>query len=338
MGRTMTAALAIGRTPIDGRTQQGDVGQRRNAALSSSSWPHHRSVRDCVVGVRFARRALCILGATLALATSVSAADTSAVRKHEARTWTVCPATAATSGCDFKGDKALPEAVARASGGDTIRIRAGRYTPVAYQDVPFEDLVVRSFVVIDGKDLSLVGEKGVVLAGNDKLPTSAIVVRNANVSISHVEITGFRYEIEEDKIYDGHGIFVIDSKARIDDVTISKFQKMGLSGRGDTQLDVSNLRVLDGHVGVWLHENAYLRLRNSVFRGNDSSAITAYDSSAAHISGSTVEGNARYGLYANQQAAVFAVSTKVAGNKLGNVNALAESRIRLEPLTATAAN
>ncbi len=178
----------------------------------------------------------------------------------------------------------LPNAVARASNGDTIQIRAGRYTPRAYQDVPFRDLVVRSFVIIDGKNLALVGEKGVVLGGNDKLPMSAIVVRNADVSMSHLEITGFNYAIEEDKIYDGHGIFVIDSKARIDDVTISKFQKMGLTGRGDTQLDVSNLRVLDGHVGVWLHETAYLRLRNALVRGNDSSAITAYDNSVAHRS------------------------------------------------------
>jgi hypothetical protein len=96
--------------------------------------------------------------------------------------------------------------------------------------------------------------------------------------------------------------------------------------------------VLDGHVGVWLHENAYLRLRNALVRGNDSSAIAAYDSSAAHITGSTVEGNARYGLYANQQAAVFATSTKIAGNKLGDVTALAESHIRLEPQPAPQAN
>jgi hypothetical protein len=265
-----------------------------------------------------------------------SAAKGSAARQREARTWTVCPASATASDCDFKGDQSIPDAVARANNGDTIQLRAGRYTPRAYLDVPFRDLVVRAFVVIDDKDISLVGERGVVIAGNDKMPMSAIVVRNADVNIGHLEITGFNYEIEEDKIYDGHGIFVIDSKARIDDVTISKFQKMGLSGRGDTQLDVSNLRVLDGHVGVWLHETAYLRLRNALVRGNDSSAITAYDSSVAHISGSTVEGNARYGLYANQQAAVFASNTKVAGNKLGDVNALAESHIRQDPPVAAA--
>lgn len=285
-----------------------------------------------------AGRALSLLGLAVALANSADAGDSSAARQREARTWTVCPAAATASGCDFKGDKALPEAVARAGNGDTIQIRAGRYTPRAYQDVPFRDLIVRSFVIIDDKDIALIGEPGVILAGNDKLPMSAIVVRNADVSIAHLEITGFNYQIEEDKIYDGHGIFVIDSKARIDDVTISKFQKMGLSGRGDTQLDVSNLRVLDGHVGVWLHENAYLRLRNALVRGNDSSAITAYDNSAAHISGSTVEGNARYGLYANQQAAVFVSNSKVAGNKLGDVNALADSHIRQEPPAAAPAN
>lgn len=265
-------------------------------------------------------RAVVALAAVLALTANVSVA----------KTWTVCPAGAKAAECDFKGDKAIPDAVARAANGDTILIRTGRYTPVAYQDVPYRDLVVRAFVVIDDKDIALVGEPGVVLAGNDKLPTSAIVIRNAEVSLSHLGITGFRFAVEEDDIYDGHGIFAIDSKVRIDDVSIEKFQKMGLSGRGDTQLDVSNLRVLDGHVGVWLHETAYLRLRNSVVKGNDSSAITAYDSSAAHITGSTVEGNARYGLYANQQAAVFANRTKVADNKLGDVNSLAQSRVLLE--------
>ncbi|WP_380595552.1 right-handed parallel beta-helix repeat-containing protein [Steroidobacter flavus] len=269
---------------------------------------------------------------SVASAGDSSAAGFGAARQREARVWKVCPAATTASDCDFKGDQAIPNAVARASNGDTIQIRAGRYTPRAYQDVPFRDLVVRSFVIIDDKDISLIGEQGVILAGNDKLPMSAIVVRNADVSIAHLEITSFNYQIEEDKIYDGHGIFVIDSKARIDDVTVSKFQKMGLTGRGDTQLDVSNLRVLDGHVGVWLHENAYLRLRNALVRGNDSSAITAYDNSAAHISGSTVEGNARYGLYANQQAAVFVSNTKVAGNKLGDVNALADSHIRQDRL------
>jgi hypothetical protein len=263
-----------------------------------------------------------------------STTKSSAARQREARVWNVCPASATASDCDFKGDQGIPDAIAGARDGDTIQIRAGRYTPRAYLDVPFRDLVVRAFVVIDDKDIALVGERDVVIAGNDKMPMSAIVVRNAEVSISHLDITGFNYQIEEDKIYDGHGIFVIDSKARIDDVTISKFQKMGLTGRGDTQLDVSNLRVLDGHVGVWLHETAYLRLRNALVRGNDSSAITAYDNSAAHISGSTVEGNARYGLYANQQAAVFVSNTKVAGNKLGDVNALAESHIRQEPPAA----
>lgn len=260
----------------------------------------------------------------------VGIAGPSAERARPSKTWIVCPAAVAARGCDFKGDAAIPAAVDQASDGDIIRIRAGRYSPVSYKDVPFGDVVVRAYVVIDGKDLSLLGEPGVILAGNDKLPTSAIVVRNADVRIGHLEITGFRYAIEEDEIYDGHGIFVIDSKARIDDVTLSKFQKMGLSGRGDTQLDVSNLRVLDGHVGLWLHETAYLRLRDAVVRGNDSSAITAYDSSAAHISGSTVEGNARYGLYANQQAAVYATSSKIVNNKLGDVHALADSRVKLE--------
>jgi hypothetical protein len=253
-----------------------------------------------------------------------------AAAQAPARTWTVCPANSKLQGCDFKGDKALPDAIDKAVSDDTIKIRAGRYAPASYKDLPYGKLQIRGYALIDGKNLSLIGEPGAVLDGSTQMTASGIVVNRATVTIRDLEITGFRYEIEEDDIYDGHGIFLIDSKARIDNVTISRFQKMGLTGRGDSLLDVSNLRILDGHVGIWLHETAYLRLRNGIVRGNHSSGLSAYDNSVAHIANSAFDGNDRYGLYANQQAALFVTDSIVQRNKLGGAYSLSESRISLD--------
>jgi hypothetical protein len=215
---------------------------------------------------------------------------------------TVCP------GCDIQA------VVDRAKSGDTIAIAAGRYAPAATRDVPFQDLVVRGSIVIDGKNLMLVGKPGAVLDGSKK-PATAIVIRNAEVTLRDLELTGFRYEVEEDKVYDGHGVFVIDGKVRIDNVTIRNFQKMGLTGAGHSILDVSRLQVLDGHVAVWLRESSYLRLNDSIIRGNDSAAIAAYNNSVAHAASSVFEGNRDDGLYTEDQAVIFATGAKILRNK-----------------------
>jgi hypothetical protein len=243
------------------------------------------------------------------------------------RTYVVCPAGARDGDCHFKGDAGIQAAVDRAASGDTILIKAGRYAPVSYRDVPYKEITVRAYVVIDGKNLSLIGESGTVLDGSTKLPATAIAVRSADVNLRNLEITGFRFDVEEDDTYEGHGVFVIDGRARIDNMTIRKFQKMGLTGRGDTLLDVSNLQALDGHVAIWLHETAYLRLRNSVIRGNDSSAIAAYDNSVAHASNSVFDGNLDDGLYTEHQAVIFATNSLILRNKPVGAHAIGESRI-----------
>jgi hypothetical protein len=248
----------------------------------------------------------------------------------EPRTHVVCTADSRASGCQYRGDAAIQAAVDRAKGGDTILIKAGRYAPVARRDVPYKDFIVRGYVVVDGKELSIVGEPGVVLDGGAQLAAAAIVVRNATVTLRNLEITGFRYEVEEDDYYEGHGIFVIDGRVRIEDVTIRNFQKMGLTGRGDTLLDVSRLKVLDGHVGIWLHETAHLRLRDSIVRGNDSAAIAAYENSVAHVSGSVFEANRDDGLYTEQQAAIYAIDCRILRNKPFGAHATQYSRIWLE--------
>jgi hypothetical protein len=215
---------------------------------------------------------------------------------------TVCP------GCDIQA------VVDRAKSGDTVALAAGRYVPASTRDVPFQDIVVRGCVVIDGKNLTLVGKPGAVLDGS-KMPATAIVIRNSEVTLRDLEITGFRYEVEEDKVYDGHGMFVIDSKVRVDHVTIRNFQKMGLTGAGDSMLDASRLQILDGHVAVWLRESSYLRLTDSLIRGNDSAAIAAYDNSVAHAANSVFKGNRDDGLYTEDQAVIFATGSKLLRNK-----------------------
>ena len=247
-----------------------------------------------------------------------------------ARDWIVCAADAKARDCSFKGNEGIPQAIEKAASGDTIRIRAGRYLPTSTRDLGYRDLTLRAYALIDRKDLTLIGEPGAVLDGSGGRPAAAIVINKAKVTIRDLEISGHRYEIEEDKVYDGHGIFAVDSQVQIDKVTISRFQKMGLSGRGDSQLDVSNLKVLDGHVGIWLKEMSYLRMRDSLLRGNDSSAVTVYDHSAAQISNTVVDSNHRYGLYANQQGALFASNSMILGNQLGGLYAVGESRIVLD--------
>lgn len=244
-----------------------------------------------------------------------------------ARTWTVCPAEPRSSGCDFRGDLAIQAAVDRAGSGDEIRIRAGRYAPAAYRDVRFEEITVRAYVLIADKSLSILGEYGAILDGSTKLPTTAIAVHRANVDIRNLEIAGFRYDVEEDDTYEGHGIFVIDGAARIDNMTIRNFQKMGLTGRGRSLLDVSNLQVLDGHVGIWLRESSYLRLRDSIIRGNDSSAIAAYVNSVAHILDCVFDGNQDDGLYSDHRATLYVTGSRVVRNKPIGLNAVGQSRI-----------
>jgi hypothetical protein len=140
-------------------------------------------------------------------------------------------------------------------------------------------------------------------------------------------LTGFKFDVEEDEIYEGHGIFVIDSRVRIRDVTIEKYQKMGLTGRGDTILDVDGLRILDGHVAIWLHETAYLRLSNAVIRGNDSSGIAAYDNSTAHIANSVFDRNIDDGLYGEHEATIYATNSIFLNNKPYVARATGNSRI-----------
>src|SRR5690606_34305849 len=89
-------------------------------------------------------------------------------------TLVACPAGTAAKGCTYKGDGAIQHAIDRAADGDIVLVRAGVYTPRAYRDLPYKEIIVRAFVAVDGKHLTIQGEKGAVLDGSAGLPTTAI--------------------------------------------------------------------------------------------------------------------------------------------------------------------
>lgn len=236
-------------------------------------------------------------------------------------------------GCTFSGATALQDAVDAAATGARIVVRAGRYHPQAYRDVPFSDdgesLSIRGFVVLDGKHLTIKGEAGAVLDGSKGVHASALVARGSNLHIQGLEITGFRAAEKEDTIYDGHGIFLIDSAVRIDDVTIQHVEKMALTGRGNSRLTVGNLRILDSHLGIWLEEDAALRLEEAHVENSESAGVAAYDRTQTVISGSRFIGNADDGLYATGAARICVERSTIMGNKPYGVRAVEDGQIRV---------
>lgn len=243
------------------------------------------------------------------------------------RSWTVCPAPG--PGCDFASGRGIQAAIDAAAPGDTVTLRAGRYVASGYREIPYQDVVVRGFVVIDGKDLSLAGETGAVLDGAEGPPTTAIVVRGARASVSNLTLAGFRYDVQEDDFYEGHGLFAIDADVRVSDLTISKFQKMGLIGRGATRLLAERLQIVDGHVGIWLRETAYLALTDCTISRNDSSAIAAYGDAVARVRRCAFEGNQDDGLFTEHRATVYAEESRITGNRPYGARAVGDSTIWL---------
>ncbi len=239
----------------------------------------------------------------------------------------VCPTRAVAADCAFSGGSGIQAAIDAAADGDTIRIRAGTYTATGVRDVPYKVHTIRGFLVVDGKRLSLIGEPGAVLDGSTGPRTTGLVIHRATVDVHGLTFTGFKFDIEEDEIYEGHGIFAIDSDVRVRDVTIEKYQKMALTGRGHSDLDAHNLRILDGHVAIWLDEHAHLRLSNAVIRGNDSAGVAAYHNASAHVANSVFDGNLDDGLYAEQDATIYATNSIFVNNKPYVARATENSKI-----------
>lgn len=250
----------------------------------------------------------------------------------DARTLTVCPEGKSAS-CRYKGNGGIQAAIDAARDGDVIRIMPGVYHPASFRDVPFsdliEDLTLRGYIVVHKKRLTIVGEDGAVLDGGDGPPTSAFIIDNADVAIDNLVIRNFRYTDGEDKIYDGHGIFAVNSRVRLDGVTLERIAKMSLTGRGSSQLDARRLCVRDGHIGFWLHEGAYLNLRDSVVSRNHNSGLAAYDFSVAQVSNSLFDTNVDDALYTEHEATIGFTNGVLANNAPFAARALNASAIRI---------
>jgi len=104
---------------------------------------------------------------------------------------------------------------------------------------------------------------------------------------------------------------------------------MGLVGRGTSVLLAKRLEIVDGHVGIWLHETAYLSLVDSVVSRNDSSAIAAYDESAAHVANCSFERNLDDGLFTEHRATIYASDSRIRGNSPYGARAVGDSTIWL---------
>ena len=155
------------------------------------------------------------------------------------------------------------------------------------------------------------------------------------MTIRDLLLRNFQAGDPEDDIYDGHGLFFIDTRATVKDVTIQGVRKMALTGRGSAEVDASGLRILDGHVGIWLEETARLTLRDALVRGNDSAGICAYGKSSAKITASTFERNRDDGVYAEGDATIEIRDSQVTDNEPLNVHAVGNARIAVDQPPAT---
>ncbi len=246
-----------------------------------------------------------------------------------AKTLTVCATGQLRAGCEYAGPHAIQSAVDRAADGDTVLLRAGIYSPQAFTDVPYKKYVIRGYVAIRDKRISVVGEEGAVLDGGSGPPVSGIVVEGGEVSLRGLTLRNFRAGDPEDDLYEGHGVFVIDAAATLSDVSIEKYAKMALTGRGTTRLLASQIRIQDGHVAIWLEESAHLHLCNSVVRNNDSAGIAAYASSSANVYNSVFDRNRDDGLYADDHASIFATNSLLLHNSPYAVRVIGNARARV---------
>lgn len=228
------------------------------------------------------------------------------------RSWSVC--ARAAQGCDFSGATALQAAVDRAADGDRILLRAGIHRPRGTRDVAFGDLVIRGAVVIEGKQLSIAGEEGTVLEGSADEPASALVLHDGQLQLSRLTIRNFHHADAEDDIYDGHGVFVIDGQAGIEQVAINGLPKMALSIRGDSRVDSSQLSVKGGHIGVWIEENAVATLEATHFSDNDSAGVAAYQQAQVTIRNSVFENHADDAVYSAGEARIEVNDSILTGN------------------------
>ncbi len=242
---------------------------------------------------------------------------------------TVCANRNNNTVCDFSGKDAIQQAVDSAQSGSTIVIKSGVYRPESYRDTPFQHLLIRGFTLIENKNLSFIGQGNVILDGSLGA-ACAFVTKNSHVSFKNIHLNDFRWGIEEDDTYDGHGIFAIGGHVMIDTVSMRKIQKMGLTVRDAARVDVTGLNIMNSHLGVWANEQSIVNIQNSLFHGSESSGLAAYDKSKVTVKNSVFEANQDDGIYASDDALITIIDTVAVSNKPHGVSADKNSRIHID--------
>ncbi|WP_417465166.1 right-handed parallel beta-helix repeat-containing protein [Kordiimonas sp.] len=236
--------------------------------------------------------------------------------------------------CAYKGTAGLQAAVDAAGVGDTIKVGAGIYRPGATQDVPFTDdgeaLRIRGAVLINRKKLHIEAAPGAVFDGSDGTPSNAFVIVGSDVSFNNINIRDYQSGSDTDDIYDGHGLFFINSRGVVTNTSIHGTKKMALTIRGASTLDVSGLRITDSHMGIWLEENAKLTLRNSLVSGSEEAGIGGYDITETLIENSVFVGNLDDGIYAPDTGHIVVRNSIIAGNAPYGMRALTGGVIEIE--------
>ncbi|MFC3053558.1 right-handed parallel beta-helix repeat-containing protein [Kordiimonas pumila] len=273
------------------------------------------------------------LGALIASTTLLSSVACTAF----AADITVCPEGSGTEGCDFIGNTAIQQAVDAASDGAVIKVMAGVYKTEAYKDAPFQepypdhmrDVMVRAAVLVENKAVTIKGEGLVSIIGNPEMTTSAVVVHDGMLDLENISLSGFTVSEPEDPIYDGHGIFVIDSDVSLKNVSVDTLFKMALVIRGDSKVDAQNISISTSHMGLWLAENGTLTLDQAVFSGNHT-GFGAYDNSVSHVSNIVIKDSIDDGVYALGKAQVTMENALIMNNKPFAVRALDSSKVDIK--------
>lgn len=244
--------------------------------------------------------------------------------------WRVCSTAADDASCEYRGYAGLQQVIDQSANLDRIFIGPGVYTPENHREVRYGKLTIRGGLLIEEKTLELLGEPGAILDGSTGPEVSAILVHGGTVGISGLEIRNFRVALADDDIYEGHGIFVINSNVTIRQVTFKHIPKMSVSIFGSSQVSLFQVRVLDGHVGVWVADEATLKVENSLFSNNDSAGVAAYGTTSATIRNSVFASNKDDGVYAEEQAVVVMTNSILLGNAPYAIRAVDQSKISFD--------
>lgn len=250
-----------------------------------------------------------------------------------AATVIACPQDAVQADCGFRGAGALQAAIDATPDGGTLVIRPGEYVAEGGRSSAFQDATLPSFLTIADRSITIRADNGAVLVGNPKAASTAITLVNANATISGIEVRDFTYASDEDALYDGHGIFAIDSRLTLDRVRLARISKMAVSARGDSQLTARHVTISDSHVGFWLRETAYARISHAVVERGPVVGLCAYAQSSAHISDSRFSGFADDGIFSDDDAVLFVARTEVSDNRPFGIRASGNSRISVSQST-----